>query len=78
MPGYQACGSESAEPESVFSNLSLTGLLPASPARKGGVQGSYNEMSLFLTGKPRAEARGGFTFSFAAHKKAITIGRVNP
>ncbi len=44
--------------------FSLTGLLPASPVRKGGVEGSYNELFLFLTGKPRAEARGGFTFVF--------------
>jgi len=42
---------------------SLTGVLPASPARKGGVEGSYTKMSVFLTGKPRPEGRGGFTFS---------------
>ncbi|NVM22152.1 MAG: hypothetical protein HWN68_10285 [Desulfobacterales bacterium] len=44
----------------------LTGLLPASPVRKGGVEGSYSEMFVFLTGKPRAEARGGFTFGIVS------------
>ena len=48
----------------------LTGLLPASPAREGGVKGSFIKMACFLSGlrstavrqNPRAEARGGFTF----------------
>jgi hypothetical protein len=40
----------------------LTGLLPASPVRKGGVKGSYTKMAIFLTGKPRPGGRGGFTF----------------
>jgi ABC-2 type transport system ATP-binding protein len=31
----------------------LTGVLPASPARKGGVKGSYTKMFFFLSGKPR-------------------------
>jgi len=39
----------------------LTGVLPASPARKGGVKGSYTKMSFFLSGKPRPEGREGFT-----------------
>jgi len=39
----------------------LTGLLPASPVRKGGVKGSYTKMAIFLTGKPRPGGRGGFT-----------------
>jgi len=39
----------------------LTGVLPASPARKGGVKGSYTKMSVFLTGKPRPGRAGGFT-----------------
>ncbi len=38
-----------------------TGLLPASPVRKGGVKGSYTKMAIFLTGKPRPGGRGGFT-----------------
>ncbi len=47
----------------------LTGPLPATrsadagrtPVRKGGVEGSYTEMAIFLTGKPpRSEERGGF------------------
>jgi hypothetical protein len=29
----------------------LTGLLPASPVRKGGVKGSYTKMAIFLTGE---------------------------
>ena len=43
------------------SKTSLTGLLPASPVRKGGVKGSYTKMAIFLTGKPRPGGRGGFT-----------------
>jgi hypothetical protein len=39
----------------------VTGLLPASPVRKGGVKGSYTKMAIFLTGKPRPGGRGGFT-----------------
>jgi len=39
----------------------LTGVLPASPARKGGVKGSYTKISVFLSGKPRPGGRGGFT-----------------
>ena len=39
----------------------LTGPLPASPVRKGGVEGSYTRMAIFLTGKPRSEEREGFT-----------------
>jgi hypothetical protein len=39
----------------------LTGLLPASPVRKGGVKGSYTKMAIFLTGKARPGGRGGFT-----------------
>ena len=39
-----------------------SGLLPASPVRKGGVKGSYTKMAIFLTGKARPGGRGGFTF----------------
>jgi len=49
----------------------LTGLLPGSPARKGGVEGSYNELFLFLTGKPRAEARGSFTFGICKYVEQV-------
>jgi len=31
----------------------VTGTLPASPARKGGVEGSYIKTAEILTGKPR-------------------------
>jgi len=41
----------------------LTGLLPASPVRKGGVKGSYTKMAIFAPRKPRPEGRGGFTDS---------------
>ena len=44
-------------------HIPLTGVLPASPARKGGVKGSYTKMSVFLSGKPRPGGRGGFTSS---------------
>jgi hypothetical protein len=44
-----------------FAAASLTGLLPASPVRKGGIKGSYTKMAIFLTGKPRPGGRGGFT-----------------
>jgi hypothetical protein len=39
----------------------LTGLLPASPVRKGGVKGSYTKMAIFLTGcvSPRSEPPPG-------------------
>ena len=40
----------------------LTGLLTASPVRKGRVKGSYTKMAIFLTGKPRPGGRGGLTF----------------
>lgn len=38
----------------------MTGLLPASPTREGGVKGSFTKNTCFLSGNPRAEARGGF------------------
>jgi hypothetical protein len=47
------------------SKTSLTGLLPASPVRKGGVKGRYTKMAIFLTGKPRPGGRGGFTLQEA-------------
>ena len=39
----------------------MTGLLPASPAREGGVKGSYTKMAIFLTGcvSPRSEPPPG-------------------
>jgi len=39
----------------------LTGALPASPALRGGVKGSYIKSTEILTGKPRLLRRGGFT-----------------
>ena len=38
----------------------MTGMLPASPALQGGVEGSYIELTEILTGKPRPLGRGGF------------------
>jgi len=46
---------------SVSSISIFTGMLPASPVRKGGVEGSYLKMASFLSGKPRPGGRGGFT-----------------
>jgi hypothetical protein len=48
--------------DTFIEKLLLTGLLPASPVRKGGVKGSYTKMAIFLTGKPRPGGRGGFTY----------------
>ncbi|KPK16917.1 MAG: hypothetical protein AMK69_25980 [Nitrospira bacterium SG8_3] len=52
----------------------LTGLLPASPVRKGGVKGSYTKMAIFLTGKLRPGGRGGFTKTSCSND--IIVGRM--
>jgi hypothetical protein len=39
----------------------LTGMLPASPVRKGGIEGIYLKMANFLSGKPHPGGREGFT-----------------
>jgi excisionase family DNA binding protein len=53
-----------------------TGLLPASPVRKGGVKGSYTKMAIFLTGKPRPGGRGGFTNRSAIMANIVTAKEI--
>ena len=50
----------------------FTGTLPTSPARLGGVEGSYIIMTEILTGKPRPLGRGDSLF--ARNQNAIYSG----
>jgi hypothetical protein len=49
----------------------LTGLLPASTALQGGVEGGFMKIAIFLTGKPRPLGRGASLFT----RPSILSGR---
>ena len=49
-PVPNACNAICGWTLSKTANPFMTGVLPASPARKGGVEGSHTRISLFLTG----------------------------
>ena len=76
-PVPNACNAICGWTLSKTANPFMTGVLPASPARKGGVEGSHTRISLFLTGvrstaarqNPRPEGRGGFNLPRATKKQ---------
>jgi len=53
--------------------ISVTGLLSASPALQGGVEGSFIKIAIFLTGKPRPFGRGA---SLVQIKKSSSVSRL--